>query len=542
MGYNCLFTDIGVTVFRRNDDSIAFKGVLDGQLYLVDFNDNQAKLDTCLIAKNNMGWLWHHRLAHIGMKNLHKLLKGEHILGLTNVHFEKDRIYSACQVGKQVGVHHPHKNIMTTDMPLELLHMDLFGPIAYIGGSKYCLVIVDDYSRFTWVFFLQEKSQTQETLKRFLRRAQNEFGLRIKKIRSDNGTKFKNSQIEGFLEEEGIKHEFSSPYTPPQNGVVERKNRTLLDMARTMLDEYKTPDQFWAEAINTACYSINRLYLHRILKKTSYKLLTGKNPNVSYFRVFGSKCFILIKRGRSSKFAHKVVEGFLLGYDSNTRAYRVFNKSTGLVEVSCDIVFDETNGSQGEQVDLDELDDEEAPRVALKNMSIGDVCPKESEEPTQAQDQPSYSMQASPPTQHEDQAQEDEDEDQDDEPPQEKDIDQGGDDDKEDDQEIRDQRPPHPRVHQAIQRDHPVNFILGDIHKGVTTRSRVAHFCEHYSFVSSIEPYRIEDALRDPDWVVAMQEELNNFIRNEVWHLVPRLNQNVVPSGYSATSKMSMVW
>jgi transposase InsO family protein len=167
-----------------------------------------------------------------------------------------------------------------------------------------------------------------------LRRAQNEFGLRIKKIRSDNGTEFKNSQIEGILEE-CIKHEFSSPYTPQQNGVVERKNRTLLDMARTMLDEYKTPNQFWAEAINTACYSINRLYLHRILKKTSYELLTGKNPNVSYFRVFRSKCFILIKRGRKSKFAPKVVEGFLLGYDLNTKAYRVFNKSTGLVEVSC---------------------------------------------------------------------------------------------------------------------------------------------------------------------------------------------------------------
>jgi transposase InsO family protein len=153
---------------------------------------------------------------------------------------------------------------MTTERPLELLHMDLFGPIAYIsiGWSKYCLVIVDDYSRFTWVFFLREKYQTQETLKRFLRRAQNEFELRIKKIRSDNETKFKNSQIKGFLEEEGIKHEFSSPYTPQQNGVLERKNRTLLDMARTMLDEYKTPDWFWVEAINTACYSINPLYLH----------------------------------------------------------------------------------------------------------------------------------------------------------------------------------------------------------------------------------------------------------------------------------------
>ena len=122
------------------------------------------------------------------------------------------------------------------------------------------------------------------------------------------------SQIEGFLEEEGIKHEFSSPYTPQQNGVVERKNRTLLDMARTMLDEYKTSDRFWAEAVNTACYAINRLYLHRILKNTSYELLT-------------------------------------------------------------------------EQVDLDEIGHEEAPCIALRNMSIGDVCPKESEEPPNAQDQ-----------------------------------------------------------------------------------------------------------------------------------------------------------
>jgi hypothetical protein len=132
-------------------------------------------------------------------------------------------------------------------------------------------------------------------------------------------------------------------------------------------------------------------------------------------------------------------------------------------------VFDETNSSQVEQVDLDELHDEEAPCVAPRNMSIGDACPKESEEPPQAQDQPSSSIQASPPTQDEEMAQEEEDEDQDDEPPQEEDIDQGGDEDdqdKKDDQEIWDQIPPHPRVHQAIQRDHLINSILGDIHKG----------------------------------------------------------------------------
>jgi hypothetical protein len=191
-------------------------------------------------------------------------------------------------------------------------------------------------------------------------------------------------------------------------------------------------------------------------------------------------------------------------------------------------VFDETNGSQVEQVDLDEIGDEEAPCVALRNISIGDVCPKESEKPPQTQDQPSSSMQASPPTQDEDEAQNNEGEDQGVEPPQEESNGQGGDAHDEDEEDEQVPKPPHPRVHQAIQRDHPVDTILDDIHKGVTTRSRVAHFCEHYSFVSSIEPHRVQEALHDSDWVVAMQEELNNFTRNEVCHLVPRPNQNVV--------------
>jgi hypothetical protein len=179
MGYNCLFTDVGVTVFRRSDDSIAFKGVLEGQLYLVDFN--QAELDTCLIAKTNMGWLWHRRLSHVGMKNLHKL--GEHILGLTNVHFGKDRVCSACQAGKQVGAHHPHKNIITTDRPLELLHLDLFGPIAYISisGSKYCLVIVDDYSRFTWVFFCGKNHKNPRYIKGILEMGSKRVQIKNKK-------------------------------------------------------------------------------------------------------------------------------------------------------------------------------------------------------------------------------------------------------------------------------------------------------------------------------------------------------------------------
>jgi transposase InsO family protein len=142
--------------------------------------------------------------------------------------------------------------------------------------------------------------------------------LRIKKIRSDNNTKFKNLQVEEYIEEESINHEFSATNTPQQNGVVERKNRGLINMVRTVLGEFKTPDQFWVKATNTGCHGISRLYLHCLLKKATYKLLTGNKPNISYFRVYGSKCYILAKKGRNSKFAPKVVEVFLLVYDSNT--------------------------------------------------------------------------------------------------------------------------------------------------------------------------------------------------------------------------------
>jgi transposase InsO family protein len=145
-----------------------------------------------------------------------------------------------------VGAPHHVKNIMITIRPLEMLHIDLFGPITYIsiGGNKYGLVIIDDYSRFTWIFFLHDKSEIQEVLKKFLKRAQNEFDAKVKKIRSDNGSEFKNTQVEDYPDQEGIKHEFLTPYTQQQNGVVERKNRTLIESIRTMLDEYKTFDCF----------------------------------------------------------------------------------------------------------------------------------------------------------------------------------------------------------------------------------------------------------------------------------------------------------
>jgi hypothetical protein len=192
-----------------------------------------------------------------------------------------------------------------------------------------------------------------------------------------------------FYVNKGIKHEYSAPYTPQQNGVVDRKNRTLIEMVRTMLDEYKTQDIFWAEAINTACHAINRLYLHKFHKKTCYELITGKKPMVSYFRVFGCKCFILSKRPRTSKFAPKVDEGFLLGYGPNEHAYQVFNLTTGRIKVTVDLTFDGYNGSQVEQDDLNVVGNAKPSCEAIKQLSIGDVRPVEAQEEDENQIQAS---------------------------------------------------------------------------------------------------------------------------------------------------------
>jgi hypothetical protein len=180
----------------------------------------------------------------------------------------------------------------------------------------------------------------------------------------------------------------------------------------------------------------------------------------------------------------------LHGFDSNSHAYRVFNKDSGCVETTCDTVFDETNGSQVEQYDLDLIDDEETPCDALQRMAIGDVRPQDSSN----QPQKTFPNDTTPPAQGLDQDNHKEDVEPNDQG-QEKSNDQVG---VEDDRD-KGEAPPHPRVCQNIQRDRPIDNILGDIEKGITTRSRVVNFCEYYLFVSSFERFKVEDALRDPD-------------------------------------------
>ena len=322
------------------------------------------------------------------MRTLHDLQSGDHILGLTDIKFSKDRVCRSCVLGKQHGEAHPSKTKITTDKILELIHLDLFGPLSYdsLYGKKYCLVIVDDYSRYTWVYFFKKKSETQQRVIDFINMSQRQYQEKIMTIRSDNGSEFKNYTVEGFLSEEGIAHQYSTPYTPQQNGVAERKNRTLMDAARTMIAEYASPYNFWAEAISTACHATNRLFLRKLLNKTPYEILLGKKPDLSYFRVFGCKCFIRKKGNRLSKFETRSIEGIFVGYSTNSHGYRVYNKTTGQVEESSDVKFDEDNGSQVGQVDPNVVGDVPMD-LALRRMAIGDIRPIEEDSP-QVQDPP----------------------------------------------------------------------------------------------------------------------------------------------------------
>jgi len=289
----------------------------------------------CLPTRNDESWLWHRRLAHIHMHHLSRIASKELVVGLPKPKFERYKLCEACQKGKQTKSTFKPLNVISTSKPLELLHMDLFGPsrTMSLGGNYYDLVIVDDYSRFTWTFFIAAKDETYHVFKRFVKVVHNEKDCSISSIKSDNRREFHNEKFDRFCSKLGIKHNFSAPRTPQQNGVVERKNRSLEKLARTMLNETELPKYFRADAVSTTCYVLNRVLIRPILKKTPYELFKERKPNMSHLKVFGCKCFIL-NNGKDNfgKFDSKFDEDIFLGYSLHGHAYRAFNKRTMLVE------------------------------------------------------------------------------------------------------------------------------------------------------------------------------------------------------------------
>ncbi|GKE65619.1 putative ribonuclease H-like domain-containing protein, partial [Tanacetum coccineum] len=248
---------------------------------------------------------------HINFKNINNLVKDNLVRGLPTKRFENDQTYVACLKGKQHRASCMSKVLNPITKPLFMLYMDLFGLtfVSSLMHKKYCLVVTDDYSRFTWVFFLITKDETNEIPKNFIKEIENLVGKKVKTIRCDNGREFKNKVMDDFCREKGIRREYSVARTPRQNDVAERRNATLIKAARTMLADSKLPTTFWAEAVSTACHVHNKVLVVKPHNKTPYELFRGFKPSLSFMRPFGCDVTILNTLDNLGKFDGKSNEG-----------------------------------------------------------------------------------------------------------------------------------------------------------------------------------------------------------------------------------------
>nr|GEX23762.1 putative ribonuclease H-like domain-containing protein [Tanacetum cinerariifolium] len=344
-----LFTDTKCLVlsfkFKLLDEShVLLRVPRENNMYDVNLQNIVPSGDlTCLFAKATIDEsnLWHKWLGHINFKTINKFVKGNLVRELPTKVVESDNTCVACKKGKQHRASYKTKPVSSIDQPLFRLHMDFFGPtfVKSLNKKSYCLVITDDYNRFTWVFFLATKDGTSPILKTVITGLENQLSLKVKVIRSDNRTEFKNSDLNQFCGMKGIKREFSVPRTPQENGIAERKNKTLIEAARTMLADSLLPIPFWDEAVNTACYVQNRVLVTKTHTKTPYELLHGRSLSIGFMRPFGCPVTILNTLNPLVKFEGKVDEGFLVGYFVNSKTFRVFNSRTRIVQETLHVKF-----------------------------------------------------------------------------------------------------------------------------------------------------------------------------------------------------------
>ncbi|KAJ9557779.1 hypothetical protein OSB04_012393 [Centaurea solstitialis] len=473
-----------------------------GDLYLICFESLEAREEICLVSsvKNEEAWLWHTRSYHLNFHTLDKLVRLNLVKGLPNIKFKKDHLCSACEMGKLRRSSHKTKS----DPLISLGKCYMWTSV----DQLLCRVLEERK-------FMKTKSQVPSILINLLKR------LQVRVLRSDNGTEFKKSITKEYLASVGITHNFSAPRTPQQNGVVERKNITLVEAARTMLNA----------SVSAACYIQNISLVVKRFEKTPYQLLLNKTPNVKFFYVFGCKCYVLNDREPLGKFNPKGDDAIFIGYSWDSVAYRVYIPRSQVVVVSTNVRFDdnfqvtqdkfeEELKAQAEKSpnatitnDLEQLfhewyEDEPDPDRAsasdpraslflvhlhpiplhLSNFILRTLNQQTYQKLLPYQFQPTVSDHIP--------------------------ISQSL-------EEINSSiNLPHAT---KWSKDHPLSQIIGDPSEGVKTRA-TANYCLFTFFVSKTEPKKVSEALADPFWVEAMQDELTKFERNQVWTLVPLPN------------------
>lgn len=290
-------------------------------------------------------WKWHARLGHISFKTIRLMSQQEMVQGLPMIE-DETRFCESCLVGKQTRQSFPKAATFRAKKPLELLHADLCGPITppTIANNRYIFVIIDDFSRYMWSILMKEKSDAFSRFKAFKEQVERDLEKKIMTLRTDRGGEFTSTEFHDYCNINGIKRHLTAPYTPQQNGVVERRNRTLMEMTRSTLKAMKVPNYLWGEAVRHSTYIINRVPTRALENMTPYECLRKKKPNLSHLRVFGCLAYAKIDSAMLKKLDDRSLALVNFGTEPGSKAYRLYNPTTRRIVVSRDVVFNEKNG------------------------------------------------------------------------------------------------------------------------------------------------------------------------------------------------------
>ena len=444
-----------------------------GNMYKMKIDINEE----CNVIKEeeSEAWFWHKRFCHQSFYTLQEMIRGNLVKGLPQFR-NPNEVCAHCISGKHSRASFLPSSYRALSV-LELLHMDICGPISpqTIGGKRYFLLIVDDYSRCMWVALLKEKSEALEQFVRFKSMAEAEKGVKIKSIRSDpRGGDFTSDDFKELCDRSGIKKQLIAPYTPQQNGVVERKNRTIMGLVRSMLKEKELPLELWGEAVSTCVYVLNRSSTKGVKGKTPYEKWNKRKPNVSHLRVFGSVVFVKTTR-RLSKLEDRSKCMVFLGYEAGSKAYRCLDPVTFKIHISRDVIFDEKKFFQiSEEGKLGKL--------SLCSSNVLNITGLEDGERASSEEQDEQLGMNEPSERNSGQAENSEEQD-----------------------SLR---------YRSIQSIYDDTNLL----------------CSEFSFLLTEEPSSYSSAVKQEVWREAMEEEISAILKNKTWTVV-KPQGNIKPNG-----------
>ncbi|KAJ0795409.1 putative RNA-directed DNA polymerase [Helianthus annuus] len=465
----------------------------------------------CSMIIQDTSVLWHRRYGHINFETLHNMGRNNVVKGLPKISKTSHDLCEGCLFGKHTRKPFPKKSKWRASQPLQLIHSDICGHMRTnsIGGCRYFITFIDDFSRKAWVYFIKLKSEALVKFKEFKKLVENQVDYKVKCIRTDRGGEYCSHEFQRFLKENGIHHQLTTSYTPQQNGVAERKNRTLMELSRSMLKMKKLPNSYWAEAVACATYLLNRATTKSVQDVTPHEAWSGNKPSVDHLRIFGSIAYSHIPKQHRGKLDDKVEKTIFIGYSENSKGYRLYNPTTNKVIISRDVTFDEGRDWETDKTDENSRDSQ----LNCENENNEDMAPTRQEIETEDQEQginSQVSDQSESQNDNNDQnVQHEDDED---------DISSVT----SENEEIRTRN-----ITEIYQNSQPLT--KAQVEQLYESSQHNSTDVTNFVLYADADPTNYSEAVKEVKWREAMDREIESIKKNETWDLVePPLNQNPI--------------